>query len=105
MVLIATALFTLGNMSLEELMHLSMNHPALPKLVKLNGQVTGLPRKLTLKLAGHFPCHTCQDTNCTRNDFPPATGNHADNPDLWSWDLFNMGEGMPYLTRTDTVRC
>ena len=45
--LLMKAFFTHGNLSLEELMHLRMNHPAIPKLMKLNGRVKGLPRDLS----------------------------------------------------------
>jgi hypothetical protein len=96
-VFLLKAFFTLGNLSVEELMHLRLNHPSLPKLVKLNGQVTGLPRKLQNKRQGMFPCHTCQDANATRNDFPPASTNWEDDPGLWCWDMIDMGEGQPTL--------
>ena len=83
---------TLGNMSVEELMHLRMNHPSLPRLVKLNGRVDGLPRQLSQVKQYNHPCHHCQDANAIRNDFPPASGDWADGPDLWSWDLVDMGD-------------
>lgn len=69
-ILMVKAFFTLGNLSVEELMHLRMNHPSLPKLVKLNGRVTGLPRPLKNAKQGMFPCHTCQDVTATQNNFP-----------------------------------
>ena len=60
-ILFLRVFFTLGNLSVEELMHLGLNHLSLQKLVKLNGRVDGLPRKLSNKLQGKFQCHTCQD--------------------------------------------
>ena len=87
--------FTLGNVSVEELMHLRLNHPSLPTLVKLNRQVDGLPRKLSNKRQGMFPCHTCQDAKASRNDYPPASENDATG--IWSWDMIDMGEDHPTL--------
>jgi hypothetical protein len=78
-------------------MHLRLNHPSLPKLVKLNGRVKGLPRNLSSSKHFGCPCHTCQDANACRNDFPPMSETHSDAPDLWSWDLFDMGENVPTL--------
>ena len=94
--MVAKIFFTLGNVSVEELMHLRMNHPSLPRLCKLNGKVKGLPRNLSMR-GEHFPCHTCQDANATRNDYPPASETWIDGPDLWSWDLFDMGPDHPTL--------
>jgi hypothetical protein len=94
--MIAKVLFTMGNVSVEELMHLRMNHPSLPKLILLNGKVTGLPRNLSKENHGKFQCHTCQDANAIRNDFPPASTNWTDR-ELWSWDLFDMGPDHPTL--------
>ena len=94
--MVAKILFTMGKVSLEELMHLRMNHPSLPKLLKLNGQVTGLPHALSGENHWRFLCHTCQDANSIRNDFPPASSNWSDR-ELWSWDLFDMGPDHPTL--------
>jgi hypothetical protein len=96
-VLLLKAFFTMGNLSVEELMHLRLNHLSLPKLVKLNGKVDGLPRKLSNRKQGMFPCHTCQDANASRNDFPQASDNEIDKEGLWSWDMIDMGEDQPTL--------
>lgn len=96
-VFLLKAFFTLGNLSVEELMHLRLNHPSLPKLVQLNGKVIGLPRKLSNTKQGMFPCHTCQDAKATRNDFPPSSNNWADDPGLWSWDMIDIREDHPTL--------
>ena len=78
-------------------MHLRLNHPSLPKLVKLNGRVKGLPRNLSNSKQFGFPCHTCQDVKATRNDVPPIAKTHSDEQDIWSWDLFDTGQIAPTL--------
>ena len=76
-------------------MHLRLNHPSLPTLVKLNDKVTGLPRKLVNRKQGMFPCHTCQDAKAERNDFPPSSENDAEG--IWVWDMIDMGEDTPNI--------
>ena len=78
-------------------MHLRMNHLSLPKLMKLNRKVTGVPRPLVNRKQGMFPCHTCQDATSIRNDFQPTSENWADDQGLWSWDMIDFGEEHPTL--------
>lgn len=78
-------------------MHLRMNHLSLPKLMKLNRKVTGVPRPLVNRKQGMFQCHTCQDATSIRNDFQPTSESWADDQGLWSWDMIDFAEEHPTL--------
>eukprot|EP00961_Rhodomonas_salina_P057936 778477-Rhodomonas_salina.2 len=67
------ALFA-GNMSLEELTHLRMNHSNDAKLVEQSKRVDGMKRTAKAK----------------RNDYPPGTETWADGLDRWNIDMFDM---------------
>eukprot|EP00961_Rhodomonas_salina_P129931 1749901-Rhodomonas_salina.1 len=84
--------FFAGNMTLEELTHLRMNHANHDKLVEQSKRVDGMKRVLVCLKHLHGPCHCCQDVKAKRNDFPPATDTWADRSDRWNMDMFNMGE-------------
>ena len=81
-----------GNMSLEELTHLRMNHASNDKCVEQSKRVDGMKRVLERLKLFKGPCHCCQDAKATRNDYPPATETWTDWPDRWNMDMFNMGE-------------
>eukprot|EP00961_Rhodomonas_salina_P084602 1136461-Rhodomonas_salina.1 len=70
--------FFAGNMTLEELTHLRMNHANHDKLVEQSKRVDRMKRVLVCLKHMHGPCHCCQDVKAKRNDFPPATDTWAD---------------------------
>lgn len=73
----AMSLFS-GNISLEELMHLRMNHANDDKLVKQSSRVDGIKCQLKCMKMYKGACHCCQDAKATRNDYPPAAETWAD---------------------------
>ena len=64
-----------NRLTLEELMHLRFNHTPVEKLVKLNGQVRGLPRPLRHTKHTHLPCGTCSQAKSVKSPFQDASQN------------------------------
>eukprot|EP00961_Rhodomonas_salina_P107449 1446837-Rhodomonas_salina.1 len=82
--------YFLGNITLEELMHMHMNHANSDKLIEQSKQVDGMLRVLSKPALLCGPCHTCQDAKSTRNNYPPAAETWADGPRRWNMDMFDM---------------
>eukprot|EP00961_Rhodomonas_salina_P256250 3463080-Rhodomonas_salina.2 len=82
--------YFLGNITLEELMHMHVNHPNSDKLIEQSKLVNGMPCVLSKPALLHGPCHTCQDAKSTRNNYPPAVETWADGPQRWNMDMFDM---------------
>eukprot|EP00961_Rhodomonas_salina_P198863 2682369-Rhodomonas_salina.1 len=75
-----------GNITLEELMHMSMNHANPDKLIEQSKRVDGIPCTLTKPNMMQAPCHTCQDAKSKRKNYPPAVETWADGPRRWNMD-------------------
>jgi len=88
-----------GSMSLEELYHLCMAHTPLRKLAIMSHQVQGMPRHLQVRENLRLPCDTCQEAKIVKPNAPPASDSiSAQEEDLVTWDLINMGEHHPTVS-------
>ena len=82
-----------GNMTMEELLHLRMAHASPRKLARLNGQVSGLHRRLQFPKIMNLPCACCAQAKATKQNYPPASEKKCEHEDeLMTWDLCDMGD-------------
>ena len=70
-----------------ELWHLRLNHAHPSKLAKLSRNCVGIKHPLP---DVRHPCHSCQDSNATRNDAPPPSV--SDPEGVWHVDVMDIGE-------------